>query len=234
MIKKTVFVLFAMLMSVPAFSQAGLEVGGFVMPQSVWIFNKDDSDQNARLDYVPTYTFAYGAELGFNFSDAIGIQTGLIISKQGQDYDSDGSGSFASPLPISWVGTERSVELTYLKIPFLLKFNSNPDAGTAFLFKIGPQLAFLTNADSDVDGVAESFSGFTLKDLYEGNYISAVMSIGARFTLAESLFLNTSFRFDASLGDVEDKEQNAYWPSDRPEGRAVTGGFQVGVSYNIN
>ncbi len=233
-IKQILFVFFALLMSVPAFSQAGLEVGAFVMPQSVWVFNKDDSDQGARLDYVPKYSFAYGAKVGFNFSDAIGLQTGLIISKQGQDYDSDGSGAFGGILPSSWVGTDRTMDLTYLKIPLLLKFNSNPDAGTAFLFTFGPQLAFLTNAESSVDDVAESFNGYTLEDLYEGNYLGLVMSIGARFSIGESLYLNTSFRFDGSLGDVENKDQNGHWLTDRPEGRAVTGGFEVGLSYNIN
>ncbi|MGB0930175.1 MAG: porin family protein [Chitinophagales bacterium] len=234
-IKQIVFVFFALLISVPAFSQGGLEVGAFLMPQSVWIFNKDDSDQGPNLDYVPTYTFAYGAEVGLNLGRTVGLQTGLIISKQGQDYDSDGSGSFGFGVPNNWIGTERSVELTYLKIPLLFKFNSNPDAGTAFLFKIGPQFTFLTNAESTVNGgVDNSTSNLALKDLYEKNHIGAVMSIGARFTMAENLFLNTSFRFDASLGDVEDKDQDAYWPSERPDGRAVTGGFQIGLSYNIN
>ncbi|MEZ4886787.1 MAG: outer membrane beta-barrel protein [Chitinophagales bacterium] len=233
MIKNTVFAFFALLMSLPAFSQAGIELGVFVMPQSVWVFNKDDSDQGARLDYVPKYSFAYGAKVGFNFSNTIGLQTGLIISKQGQDYDSDGSGAFGSALPSSWIGTDRVVDLTYLKIPLLLKFNSNPDAGTAFLFTIGPQLAFLTSAESTVNDIAESFNGYTLKDLYEQSYIGAVMSIGARFTIAENLFLNTSFRFDGSLGDVENKDQNNHWLSDRPDGRAVTGGVDIGISYNI-
>jgi len=237
MIKKTVFVFFALLMSVPAFSQAGIEVGAFVMPQSVWVFNKDDSDQGAQLDYVAKYTFAYGAQVGFNFSRTIGLQTGLIISKQGQDYDSDGSGAFGF-LPTvgsSWVGTDRVVDLTYLKIPVLLKFNSNPDAGTAFLFTIGPQFAFLTSAESTVDDITESFNGYTLEDLYEDNFIGLAASIGARFTIAENLFLNTSFRFDGSLGDVENKEDvSGHWTSDRPESRIATGGFQVGLSYNIN
>ena len=234
MMKKTLFGFLALLMCVPAFSQVGLEVGGFVMPQSVWIFNKDDSDQNARLDYVTKYSMAFGAEVGFNFAPTLGIQSGIIISKQGQDYDSDGSGAFSGNLPSSWIGTERTMDLTYVKIPLLLKFNSNPDAGSAFLFKIGPQLAFLTDASSSVDDVAESFNGYTLEDLYEKNYIGLVMSLGARFTVAENLFLNTSFRFDGSLGDVENKEDvDGHWLNDRPEGRAVTGGVQVGLSYNI-
>lgn len=232
--KKTFFTFLALLMCVPAFSQRGIEVGVFAMPQSVWVFNKEDSDQNARLDYNPKYTFAFGAEVGVNFTPTLGLQTGIIISKQGQDYDSDGSGAFSGNLGSSWDGTDRIVDLTYVKIPLLLKFNSNPDAGSAFLFKIGPQLAFLTDAESTVDEVAESFSGYSLEDLYEQNYLGLVVSVGARFTIADNLFLNTSVRVDGSLGDVENKEDvSSHWSSDRPEGRAVTGGVQIGLSYNI-
>ena len=203
-------------------AQEGLEIGIDIMPQTHWIMNKTDFDRGDRLDHVPTYGVAFGVHAGLNFSNTLGLQIGVLYSAQGQDYENT---TLSTPI-------EYSKELTYLKIPLLLKFNSNPDNGAYFQGVIGPQLGLLTKADV-VGNAPNSLNIPTDKDAYKGSDFAAVIGLGMGINLSDNLKLGIMFRFDGSLGDIENKDE--FWKDsfniDREGSSNVTGGVMFSLNY---
>ncbi|QQS29983.1 MAG: PorT family protein [Sphingobacteriales bacterium] len=221
----SVFLFF--ILSAPAFAQKGLEVGVRVIPQSVWIINDDDAARGDGLDYTRTWGMAYGLNVGYNFLSSLGIQTGLLISGQGQKYVGDGSSGFETS----------QTKLNYLKIPVMLKFNSNPDAGACFVGTAGIQFGLLTGAKQIVDDEEVDFGalGLELKDAYNKADLSAAFSLGSRFRVTDSFNIGLSLRADYSLGDIEDKDFVVagfpVWDNDRAASANLTGGIMIEANY---
>lgn len=213
---------FATMISLSAFSQKGIEIGFDVMPQTHWIMNKSDFDLGNQLDHVPTFNLAFGVHFGVNFSNTLGLHTGLLYSSQGQNYE-DKRGLTT---------VDYAQELTYLKIPLLLKFNSNPDNGAYFIGMVGPQLGLLTKVEQTGD-VPSSVSFPTVKDAYKSADIGGVVGFGLGINLSEDIKLGILFRFDGSLGDIENKDDSV-WNLNRENSSNVTGGVMFSLNYIIN
>lgn len=220
----------ALMFTAPAFAQKGLEVGVRIIPQSVWIINDDDAARGDGLDYTRTWGMAYGVQAGYNFLDFLGLQTGLLVSSQGQKYVHDGSAGFETS----------QVKLNYLKIPILLKVNSSPDAGAQFVATAGVQMGILTNAKYYTDDEEVNITGLlgndiSYKDLFSSGDLAAVFSLGARFRVSDSFNLGLSFRGDYSLSDIENKEFQIagikYYPEDRAKSANLTGGIMIEANY---
>lgn len=237
--KTVLFLCLLMATSSSVFAQQGFEFGAQVMPQLTLIVNDDDFAAGDELNFRTTVNLAYGIHAAYNFNDHLGVQTGLLFSTQGQKYVSD------EPTPDAYTSEKR---MNYLKIPLLLKFNSNPEASAQFIATLGPQFGLLnkvTNYYNDEKITYTNLLGETrdIKDAYKSMDLGAVLSLGARFRLTDNLQLGTSFRFDYSLGDIEDKEATYslfglgnnlnYWSSDRASSHNATGGFMVDFTYHL-
>lgn len=229
------FVVLATMVAMPAFAQKGLEVGVRIIPQSVWIINDDDSARGDGLDFTRTWGVAYGVQAGYNFLDFLGVQTGLLFSGQGQKYVGDGTAGFET----------LQAKLNYMKIPILLKVNSNPDAGAYFVATFGVQYELLTGAKYVVNDVEYDMnpqglnyinpnSQFNIKEAY-ANSLDAVFSLGARFRVSDSFNLGLSFRGDYSLTDIENKSLTngtaSVFNADRPTTANLTGGIMIEANY---
>jgi hypothetical protein len=231
---------FAMVASLFAVNaQKGLEVGVFVQPQNTWIMNQEDFDAGSEIDFRPTFGVSSGLNVGFNFTDNIGIRSGFtFLSSQGMNYKSDVG-----------AGYEPSVKMNYMKVPLMLKFNSDPSASTSFLFTAGVNLGFLTSAKSEGFPEANTIQGAVdlatlafrapnafvigndddLTDAYKGFDIQPQIGLGLQANLTNNLNLNFLFTAAYSLGDIEEE-------SKKPGGREssanhLLGGFQIGVNY---
>lgn len=212
-------------------AQKGLELGVYAQPQNTWILNQEDLDKGAELDYQTTIKTAYGVNVGFNFTNTLGIRSGLMLSTQGQKYKGEGVGySFTS-----------EQKLSYIKVPVLLKFNSNPSAKTSFLFNIGPEFGVLSKAQSTSDG---TYLGANIKtdndntNAYNNLDIAAVMGLGLQANLGHNLNLNFMFRFSYSIMDIENKDAKnsvggAYYAPDRTKANNLIAGFQLGLNYTL-
>lgn len=236
--KTLLFFCLLMATSSSVFAQQGFEFGAQVMPQLTLIVNDDDFAAGDELNFRTTAHLAYGIHAAYNFSDHLGVQTGLLFSTQGQKYVSD------EPTPDTYTS---EVRMNYLKIPVLLKFNSNPEASAQFVATVGPQFGLLnkvTNYYNDEKITYTNLPGEIrdIKDAYKSMDLGAVLSLGARFRLTDNLQLGTSFRFDYSLGDIEDKEATYslsglgtlnYWSSDRAPSHNATGGFMIDFTYHL-
>lgn len=204
------------------FAQQGFEFGAGVMPQLTLIVNDDDFAAGDGLNFRTTAHLAYGVHAAYNFSDHLGVQTGLLLSTQGQKYVND------EPIANT---SNSEVRLNYLKIPVLLKFNSNPEASAQFVATLGPQFGLLSKVDFYENDNKLSVPGFDFKDWYKSMDLGAVLSLGARFHLTDNLQLGTSFRFDYSLGNIEDPDTILTY--DRAPSHNATGGFMVDFTYHL-
>lgn len=232
---------FAMVASLfAANAQKGLEIGAFVQPQNTWIMNQEDFDEGAEIDFRPTFGLAAGLNLGFNFTNNIGIRSGFtFISTQGMNYKSD-IGS----------GYEPSIKMNYMKVPLMLKFNSDPSASTSFLFTAGVNFGFLTSAKSEgfADGLVDiasfelaapnAFVTQNSDDLtanYNGFDIQPQIGLGMQANLTSNLNLNFMITAAYSIGDIEQKN-NPYRTlalayDRKASANHLIGGFQIGVNY---
>lgn len=215
------------------FAQKGLEFGLRVMPQGTGIINTDDFDEGPELNFRTTIHLAYGVHIGYNFSDNVGIQTGIMLSQQGQKYvdDAPTEGSSTS-----------EVRLSYLKIPLLLKLNTNPHKGAQFVTTLGVQIGLLNDFSyyEDEENVSDDladFLGVDPKSVYQKNDLSAVLSLGARFRLTDKLQLGTHLHLNYSISDIENKDFTVlgfpFWGTDRVASQNATAGLMVELNYAL-
>jgi hypothetical protein len=212
---KKLSILFAALaFSTAAFAQKGLELGLNIAPQNTWIFNQQDFDEGDNLNFRATIGYNVGANVGYNFTNSIGIRSGIGFSTQGQNYIDD---NFDIPY---------AVKLNYLKVPVLVKFNSDPQSATAFLATMGVDMGFLAGGKATIDG--EEIPNYDVKDDYNAFDLAAVIGLGLQARLTDQLNLNFMLRVSYSVMDIEKESAK---PLGRESANHMIGGLQIGVNY---
>ncbi len=124
------------------YAQKGLHLGVRYAPQVSYYINSDDFDDPER-DPRARFRNSGGLLLGYHFSDNLGVGTELTLAGEGiryvpqkkdPDYD-----------------LRLDINLTYLKLPLLLRFNTDPAKSVAFQGYVGPQFSFLTGANWNLE-----------------------------------------------------------------------------------
>jgi hypothetical protein len=224
------FFFLASLFVTKSFAQQGAQIQVLGGGQSTWMFNQADSDEGDALDYQPTFGSHYGIKAAFFFTDKIGLETGFIISQQGQDYEHQIN------IGNQEVNYETSRTLTYSKIPVLLHLRSQPDEPAYFSAMIGPQFSLLNDLSSSSDN-ALGKGAWGEKADYESTVTDVVLAFGPGFSLSDKLKLDVHFRFDYGLTDAEDKSsdhwKNPLQDEERPDTHNATGALQVGLTYGF-
>lgn len=232
------------------FGQKGLKLGGFVVPQAVFLFNADDLGQPEDVYRQELLGgMATGVNFGYNFNDYVGFRVNLLYSSQGGKY----SDRRDVVLRNNYVRRQ-----SYIKLPLMLGFNSNPDRKVAFVFFGGAQVGLLTRAYSYNDNPAyelplsDNINKFpTEYQTYQTLHYSVVGDVGTDIKLAPRNFvLNLRIRGDYGLIDSENKdasfllstggltrEQN-YWEWVRgatanAETFSLNIGFLIGLTYTF-
>lgn len=223
--------------SAEVIAQGNFHLGVKGIPQNTWLLNQADSD-SGNVAYVSTWNYAYGLSLGYHWNQGIGIQIDVLNSRQGQIKEY-GTRSFR---------VELETALSYLKVPVLFSFSSDPSKKSMFYGNVGPQFSLLQKASYiDEDGMetesitvanVNSPSGFTEVEIKEGFNsldIGVVFALGGRFMLSESMYLSTGVRLDYGLTDAEDKDFSidggGFYVEDRPTTSNALAGFEIGLSY---
>jgi opacity protein-like surface antigen len=129
----------------------GFHIGAFIAINNVWLNKKQFSTDENTSGIKPKVMFgkAYGLNIGYDFTDRLGIEMEWQISEQGQKYNvgllSDNNKH------------TKDVNLMYTKFPLLIKYkqtfinnyNSKP---IAVSFLVGPQFNFLIKEEVKLDG----------------------------------------------------------------------------------
>ncbi|MCC7224556.1 MAG: PorT family protein [Chitinophagales bacterium] len=222
-----------LLSSFTVFAQKGLEFGLRFMPQGTGIINQTDFDEGDELNFQTTINFAYGIHAGYNFSDNVGLQTGLLLSQEGQKYVDD--------LPQPGDNTSE-LSLSYLQIPLLLKLNSNPHKGAHFVAHLGVQFGILNSVkyyENDVN-ISDTYAGFLgvdAKEVYKSADLSGVLGLGARYRLTDNLQIGSHLYLTYSVADIEDKDFAIlgipFWGYDRASSHNATAGILIELNYSL-
>lgn len=223
-------------------AQQGFHVGYKVAPQSVWMFNGDNSD-NAGYRYVSTWGVAHGPSLAYWFKPTVGVGLDLLFSKQGQKFQVRKDSEFTNQLT-----------LKYIKLPILLHFSSDPEQPVMFTGQFGPQFAFLTKGELDVEeagGVFVPGNTYDVKTGYKSTNIGWVLGFGMGTNFGtDFLGMTIQLRFDFGFTDAENKpdddklaatlasDPKSYYyyysspdPAERPTTFNTTGGIEIGFKY---
>lgn len=201
-------------------AQQGLSIGVNVTPMSTWILNGDDFDAGAELNFRSTFGFSAGLNLGYNFTDRLGLVSGVLYSSEGQNYITDIDGRTEEEQ------NRFSRELTYIRVPVLFKYNSEITDRTSFLLRVGPYFGFLSsaqvtqdiNAPVDLEEQAyetqnisyadpsDLFLTSTTGSIFNGFDLGVALELGSQINLSENMQLYFLFRLAGSVGSIENSE----------------------------
>lgn len=234
------------------YGQEGHFVSGAFFGQFTQIENLDDSyfSRNS-VEAEPTYHLGGGMEYNFNFTKNLGLSSGLLYFEQGQQYKGTlTDSSFVQEY-------ESEVELDYLKVPIMFRFNSALGDGSEDVYLsigIGITIDFLLAANASTDPGYDR-NGLTIdyRDLYKTTTSSFMTDFLFNVQLAEDWFAQAGMKIHFGLSDIENKGYD--YPDNAPEewyfpvstkklkkpdlekrGEAKTKAFsiQVGISYRFS
>ncbi len=139
-------------------------------------------------DYTNGYGF--GATLGYNFTDHIGIQVEGIYSAIGQKYTE--------------VDVERKVNLKYVNVPLLLSINTGKSKVVNFNLVGGPQIGISvgSNIFTSKDGPNNSNAVLSVKNGDLGVAYGAGLDFGVNS--ARTMRIGLGFRGVQGLFDISD------------------------------
>lgn len=251
--KLSLLVAAAICLSAAAVSaQKGIEIGVQFTPGNPWILNDEDFAEDQELDFRGTFGYNLGATLGYNLTDGFGVATGIIYNKSGQNYITGYDGVAKADQ------NTFSRELTYIRVPVLLKINGSLDAGSSSFFRIGPHFDFIQSAKYTYQWNSGLFAGVTdEKDyldyrgplgtasepykVYNKMVIGLTAELGGQINVTESLKVIMALHLSGSLTNSEDEDARYVYPSsgtllspERATAWNVMVGFTVGMNYVLS
>lgn len=234
-------VLFISSVSLKAQKGKELVIGANGALTSVVIMNQNFYGE-PEVDYAPKIGYAASFNLGYNFSESLGIMGEIQYSLQGQKYE--GKQSFGG----NTYEVKRDIDLRYLNIPLFFKFSSG-DKLVRFRFLVGPQLGILLDATQEYtrsgekigtkvynnDGELFTTDANDIKDRFDKYDFGFAGDVGADFHVSDVLCLTAGLRGNYGFRDINarayriDDLDGEYAPSHN-----VWGGFYFGILYKID
>ncbi|MBK8192171.1 MAG: PorT family protein [Lewinellaceae bacterium] len=137
----------------------------------------------------------FGALLGFNFSDHVGIQGEVIYSSASQKYKD--------------VDVERKVQLRYVNIPLLLSLNTNKSKAVNLNIVAGPQIGINVGSSLKVSGGDITTNSNGVLSIRKGD-IGFAYGAGLDFGLnpSRTLRLGLGYRGVIGMFDISDNSNN--------------------------
>jgi len=180
--------------------------------------NKDH--YNPNFSFVTTYKPSYGLRAIYNFSNAVGFETGVKYSAQGQKYQGSivVDGNTGDTVNQNYTS---ELKLNYIQVPLMLTFNSilsnfDEDEDRIYMsVAMGIQLDFLHDATMtvtpDVDWSKFSdtqimYDKSQFKNLFNNFNISFVGNVSLNWQLKHGWQINTTLFASKTLDDVENKD----------------------------
>ncbi len=232
-----------------SFAQKGLEIGVHFTPGNPWILNNEDFAEDQDLDFRGTFGYNLGGTIGYNMTDGFGIATGVIYNKSGQNYITGYDGVAKADQ------NTFSRQLSYIRVPILLKVNGSLDAGSSSFFRIGPHFDFIQSAKYQYkfnSGILEGTeynedmldynpTGGEAYKIYNKTVIGLTLEMGGQINVSESVKVIMALHLSGSLANSEDEDAAYVYPSsgtllspERATAWNVMAGFTVGMNYVLS
>lgn len=195
-----------------------------------------------EVDYAPKMGYAASFNLGYHFSERLGIMGEFQYSLQGQKYEGD------QTIDGVIYDVVRDIDLRYINLPLFFKFSSG-DKLVRFRFLVGPQVGILLEATqkytrsgekigtlaTDVDGNEFVTDANDITDRFDKYDFGIAGDVGADFHLSDVLCLTAGLRANYGFRDLNarayriDDLNGEYTPSHN-----VWGGLYFGIQYKID
>ncbi len=219
-----------------SYAQKGLSLGVNGAYVNTNILNQNTWGNGHEYDYKLTFSFAYGFDIGYNFTDNLGLYTGFGFLNLGQDYTDSYDGK-------NW---ERSLLFKYNVIPIMFKYTGS-QARVNFVGGVGILYAMMKQADQTWtrDGAAYHEMGETINskeefdigasdvtDRYTKNDIILNLEVGARIIIIDNLYIDALLNFGYGIKDINEPDYHFINKDGNydPSHNAFVG-FKVGVAY---
>lgn len=214
------FVTLLSLWSVGSHAQRGFHLGGQIGGHHSWLFNEREG---AREDLKRLFTpgMSVGGEATFYVTPFMGVGMEFLFSYQGQRYRED--------LRVDRI--ERSVRLSYFKVPLKLELRTNLGGGTYFKGAFGPYISTPLSVSRSRKGeTVESPGDGTWKEAYRSSVMGFMGALGPGKRWGRGWATSLEFRFDHDLTNAEEKG-SALIPNYRPETYNATLSLSLRVRY---
>jgi hypothetical protein len=204
--KKIFLLLFVLCVVLEINAQKAMSVIVFDMGQHCSMINKNERQYRSLIKTKRSVNNAMGILVRQQIRSRFHINYGIYYSFQTKKYE----------VIFENTNISGTINVSYLKLPFLLQYNFVNKERVNFFITAGPQIDFLMVEDGaipaytiDKDSNGNLFmSTFYLLEVgggYKPIVIDGVCSIGTEFRLYKNLFYNLQVRFDHSFYDVENK-----------------------------
>lgn len=236
--KKIYTVLVAVLLfaCIPAIAQKGLYFGLAGTIQSTWVTNQNNYGL-PEMDYKTAYGGAANLNIGYDFTNHLGVKIEVGYGKFGQKYtDKIGDSTFS-----------REVKAYHLMIPILLKYRTGGSIAK-FYVAIGPQFDMLLSASQNYlmngaiyDNTRETVSGEKfgvgkeeIKERFSSMDVFARLDLGVDITVVKHLMIEIGVKLGYGLMDLNSTDYRLkdhsgnYNPSHN-----VFGGLTLGLNYRL-
>lgn len=148
--KKFTLIALCVASGMAATAQVGLRAGAHFGFNDVFIQNQN-SYGFSEMDYVNKFGIYPGVDIAYNFDGMNGVQVEINFATMGQDYyDRNRDFSFGADEDTRpKVDTYRNIDLRYLHIPVMYRFQTEKKKKTKAVFHAmaGPTFGFLMSAD---------------------------------------------------------------------------------------
>jgi hypothetical protein len=234
-----------------AYAQEGFHAGVSGSFNTVWIVNQN-AYGGTEYKYKLKLGGGGGVDVGYNFTDHLGFQSGVMYSTQGQNYaDSKNTGFI------------RDYSLDYVCVPLLFKYTGG-NSNVKFYAQAGPRFSFLNSAS--LQGAYQAAyspgninenaylnnSTINGKDRYTPDDVGITFGLGANIGLTKTIYISLGMNFFYSFNDINSNgpttDPNAYYLKGSTSGtwhwpwyynnvyspsRNATGGINGGIHYLI-
>ena len=208
---KNLFLLISvMTFSVASFAQRGLEITAGFTPGVSFILNDEDFAEGESLNIQPTFGYQTGLTLGYNFSETVGLATGISYAALGQNYTTD----FDNVAKDDQITFDR--KLSYVRIPLLLRVGGDQTAPSSAFFRFGPHIDLLSSAIGKVYGSANNPTENTTNyrdvtkllssekaEIYNGLVVGLTLEVGGKIRISDQMGVLLLFHVESSLTNTE-------------------------------
>jgi hypothetical protein len=157
---RTIVLLLASALVIPASAQKGFQFGLKTLPGWAWFLNEDDEGKAGSI-------WAYGLGANYHFQEGMGVGVDVIWSEEEQE--------------ITLNGTEIRNQYSFMKVPILLHFNSDPSETVPFLGYFGVEFTSLKSVDSEADGHTIDDA----EELFRDSNVGVVIGLGPGWNINE-------------------------------------------------
>jgi hypothetical protein len=239
-------------------AQEGIYIIPWGMGQQVNMYN-ETVFYNRHLQFRTTYGFASGIDVVYNETKNIGWQSGLSFSRQGQSYKGfiEYDGNTKKEVNVYYT----SIFIAdYLKMPMMIRFNSNFNKAENFNVSISAGFLFnyLIGGTIETNYLPEGYdlSNFKAQWVHKPLTTSFALHSGMNYFFNNTWAITSGLKLDRSIVNIDRKNKKLsdeapveFYPpvstskdptnseafyNEYSSTKNVTTGIYVGISYKLN